>query len=428
MRLLDRDLWQEVTETLGRNKRRSIVTAFGVFWGLLMLIVLLSVSSGFKNGIDHMTQGVAANSAVIYASNTSKPYAGFKAGRSWRLLTSDIDIVRSRVPGVKAIAGVTNVWSWGEDNLSFGGKRARANLSGITSQYFEAIRVKLLAGRMLSERDHREVRKYCLLGQRPAEQLFGSDPAQAIGKVVKAGRAYYTVVGVVTSINSAVNIGSSPEASLYLPYEVINITENKGGRLNNMAIVGHDGVDMTQLIEDVSRVLKELKQIAPEDKVAVSNFNISQMFRMFAGINIGINILVWIVGVGTLLTGVVGISNILLVTVRERTQEIGVRRALGAKPRDIIGQLLLEGVSLTTIAGLLGLVLGVGVSSILAAMADNMWANNQGGSGLPFYNPTVDLGIAILAFVIIILSGLVAGILPALKAIEVKAIEAIREE
>lgn len=426
MRLLDRDLWQEIAETLGRNKRRSIVTAFGVFWGLLMLIVLLSVSSGFKNGIAHMTRGISANSAFIHASRTSKPYAGFKAGRSWRLLISDIDLVRSRVPGIKAIAGSANVWSWGEDNLSYGGKRARANLSGVTYQYFEGITVKLLAGRMLSEVDHREMRKYCLLGKEPAEKLFG-DFSQAIGKVIKAGRAYYTVVGVVDRMSSGVNIGSSPDQSLYLPYEVINVTENKGGSVGGMIVVGHDGVDMDKLIEDISSVLKGLKQIAPEDKKAVDSFNVSQIFRMFSGINIGISILVWIVGIGTLLTGVVGISNILLVTVRERTQEIGVRRALGAKPRDIIGQLLLEGVSLTTIAGLLGLVVGVGISSIIAAATDNLWANNQ-GSGAPFYNPTVDFGIAILAFVIIVLSGLLAGILPAMRAMEIKAIEAIREE
>lgn len=426
MRLLDRDLWQEIAETLGRNKRRSIVTAFGVFWGLLMLIVLLSVSSGFKNGIAHMTRGISANSAFIQASRTSKPYAGFKAGRSWRLLISDIDLVRSRVPGIKAIAGSANVWSWGEDNLSYGGKRARANLSGVTYQYFEGITVKLLAGRMLSEVDHREMRKYCLLGKEPAEKLFG-DFSQAIGKVIKAGRAYYTVVGVVDRMSSGVNIGSSPDQSLYLPYEVINVTENKGGSVGGMIVVGHDGVDMDKLIEDISSVLKGLKQIAPEDKKAVDSFNVSQIFRMFSGINIGISILVWIVGIGTLLTGVVGISNILLVTVRERTQEIGVRRALGAKPRDIIGQLLLEGVSLTTIAGLLGLVVGVGISSIIAAATDNLWANNQ-GSGAPFYNPTVDFGIAILAFVIIVLSGLLAGILPAMRAMEIKAIEAIREE
>lgn len=427
MRLLDRDLWQEVSETIGRNKRRSIVTAFGVFWGLLMLIILLSLSSGFKNGIDHMTGDVATNSAFFYASNTSRPYAGFKSGRSWRLQLSDLDIIRRRVPGVKVVAGSANIWSWGKDNLAYGSRRARASLSGVTAQYFEGIVVKLLAGRMFSEVDHREMRKYCLLGKRPAEKLFGGDISRAIGQVIKAGRAYYTVIGVVDRVGSA-TMGSRADESLYLPYEVINITENRGGRLNGMLVVGNDGADMDGLVEEVSSVLKSIKQIAPEDKTAVSSFNISQIFRMFSGINIGINVLVWIVGIGTLLTGVVGISNILLVTVRERTQEIGVRRALGAKPRDIVGQLLLEGVSLTAVAGLLGMVLGVGISSIIAKMTENMWANNQGGDGIPFYNPTVDFGIALLALFIIILSGLIAGVLPALRAIEIKAIEAIREE
>lgn len=418
-------MWQEVAQTLGRNKKRSAVTAFGVFWGIFMLIILLSVSSGFQNGIAKATQGVAANSGFIWSQTTSLPYAGFKAGRVWELGLRDLRIIQERVPGVQSVSGSARVWSWSNDNLSFEGKRSRATLSGITPGFFVGQPVRLVHGRMLNEVDHREARKYCLVGIKSAERLFGSDTSVGIGRVIKAGRSYYTVVGVVDNMSSGVTLGNQPSRSVYVPYQVINVAENKGGFLDDLQIVVHPGLKVADVISQVERVIRTEKQIAPDDKAAIGSFDISQFFTMFSGINTGINILVWIVGIGTLLTGVVGISNILLVTVRERTQEIGVRRALGAKPRDIISQLLLEAVSLATVAGLLGIVCGVAISSLFSG---TQGSSDGEGMSIPFHNPSVDFAIVCIALAIIIVSGLIAGIIPAIKAIEVRAIEAIREE
>ncbi len=427
MKLLDRDTWQEVAQTLGRNKRRSIATAFGVFWGIFMLIILLALSSGFKNGVLQQTRGVSANTVFFWSSPTSKPYAGFKTRRRWSFHLNDLDLIRSRVPGIKSISSVVNTWSWGKDNLSYGGKRSRAAVSGVTPSYFEALPLDLVAGRMLSELDHSEGRKYGLLGKASAERLFGPNPADAIGKVIKANRAYYTVVGVVQSQSSNIQIGSSPDETFFLPFSVLDVAENRGGKIGAVVVVAHDDVDASAVAQEVEGVIKSIKQIAPDDTSAIETFNISEIFRLFSGFNLGIGILVWIVGIGTLLTGVVGISNILLVTVRERTQEIGVRRALGARPRDIIAQLLMESVGLTAISGLLGIVVGVGVSSGLAGALTRS-TGGEGGGGFPFHNPEVDLGLVSIALAIIIASGLIAGIIPAIKAVEVKAIEAIREE
>ncbi len=420
MKLLDRDSWNEALETLGRNRRRSVITAFGVFWGIFMLIILLALSNGFRSGIDKNTRFIAANTTNAWSQNTTKPFAGFKEGRSWEILASDMDQLRARIPEIEVAAGSATVWSWQSKNLSAGDKSTSGSIVGVMPGYFDALRVTLVHGRMLSEADHREARKYCLLGDRSARELFGEDTSAALGKVIKAGRTYYTVVGVVSRIGNMMSIGSSPSTSVYLPYGVVSITENRHGVLDFVCLVLHPDADNKDVQRRVREYFSTKNQLAPDDPSAVSFFDFSEIFGLFRGINLGIDILVWIVGIGTLLTGVVGISNILLVSIRERTQEIGVRRALGARPSDIIGQLLMESLSLTTLSGLLGIVAGVGVVS--------MMSNMSFGEDVPFDTPSIHLSIVLVALGVIILSGLLAGVIPAIKATEVRAIEAIREE
>lgn len=425
MKLFDRDLWSEVWETHGRNKRRSIVTALGVFWGIFILIVLLAVSAGFSNGIAYMTRSISSNGAYFWAGRTTLPYEGFGKGRAWRIEHRDLEHIRRAVPELSVIAGSETLYSFGGNNLHYGEKRGEANITGVTEEFFKTLRLVLVSGRMLNLQDHREMRKYCLIGKESARQLFGDDPKAAIGKSIKAENAYYTIVGVVQKTSSQVNIGLDPDRTLWLPYSVMDVMRNLGGRLGSISIDIRPGARNAEVVDQVKRVLKSLHHIAPEDEGAVGAFDVSNIFRLFEGINLGISILVWLVGIGTLLTGVVGISNILLVTVRERTQEIGVRRAIGAKPRDIITQLLLEALSLTLVSGLLGIVLGVGVTSILSGM---FTPETMGDSKMPFVNPMVSLELVTSALVVIVGAGVLAGMLPALKAVEIRAIEAIREE
>lgn len=427
MKLFDRDSWHEVGETLGRNKRRTFVTAFGVFWGIFMLIVLLGVSRGFSNGIYQLTQAIASNTIYVSAGTTSKPYAGLRPGRDWSIKHADISIITEQIPQVHQVVGAVHSWSAGKDNVSFEGKRASATLAGVTRGYFSVNKVKLLHGRTLNEIDHREARKYCLLGKNIASDLW-RDPKDAVNKIIRAGRQYYTVAGVVTQMGAA-NIGTNINYTIYIPYEVLNIAENHQGRLDYLSILPYADAPEREVLEGIKSVLRRQYQIAPDDDNAISHFSASEIFNTFRGINLGIGILVWIVGLGTLFSGIVGISNILLVTVRERTQEIGVRRALGAKPRDIVGQLLMEALTLTSLAGLSGLVLGVGLMEGVASLvASSQATSSGGGDSIPFHDPTVSLGVVLLALCIILLSGVVAGLLPAMKALGVQAIDAIREE
>lgn len=432
MRLLDRDTWSEVAETIGRNKRRSIVTAFGVFWGIFMLIVLLSLSSGFSNGINKATASIAENMVFVNARATSKPYKGFPSRRYWGIKQQDIEILRARVPEIKYIAGIKSIWSSSDArNVAYGNKTSGASTMGITEEYFQCTIVKLLAGRMFSSLDHRDQRKYCLLGEHVSKELFGDDPTFAIGKIIKHNNIYYTVIGVIKNISEAINFGPSTSKSVFIPYETLRHISADDNTLSFIQVTCRSLEGTKPMIDKIRGVMSQLHNFSPDDIKALETFDVQDMLKVFFGINYGINVLVWIVGIGTLLTGVVGISNILLVTVRERTQEIGVRRSLGAKPADIIGQLLMESVSLTTLAGLIGIISGVGIMSLVASVVasnEAASAGNDGGSGMPFSDPTINLGILIIALVIIIAGGLISGLIPAMKAVEVKAIEAIREE
>lgn len=416
MYIFDRDTWREVGQTIGRNKRRSVVTAFGVFWGIFMLIVLLSLSSGLRNGINFITSSLAPNMLFINENNTSLPYDGLPAGRYWSIEVEDLALLKAQAPQIALTSGTKIEWS---TQVYHNAQSADTQVMGVLPNFYEVQRVRLVVGRLLSPSDHEEQRKYCLLGKELAEQLF-SDPQAALGKSLRVLGTYCTVVGVIEPFSSMVNIGPGVSESVAIPHSVFALYKNYKG-LNMSMCTLRAGADHKEASELIKQVLKTQKRIAPEDDKAISIMDLDEMLMTFENINRGIDLLVWIVGIGTLLTGIVGISNILLVTVRERTQEIGVRRAIGAKPNNIIGQLLMEALSLTLLSGLMGLVCGVGVMSLVAEGFRRV-------ENFPFLNPVVELGVVLIALFILVLSGIVAGILPAMKAIEVRAIEAIREE
>lgn len=419
MRLFDREAWREVAHTLGANKRRSLVTAFGVFWGTFMLMVLLSLSNGFRHGIEAATRGVATSMAGLYVAPTSLPYDGLPAGYHWRMYRKDLDYIRAFTPEIKAATGFTTLWN-GQTGVMAEGKKDDAGIVAVDEHYFDIFFVRLLSGRLLRESDHRDSRKHCLLGKSVATKLFGSTRL-ALGKSIRSSYGNYTVVGVVESVSTMVNVGPSVQSSVYIPYCTVEQKLKPVGSLGQIAFSFYEGVDRQKAMERIKDIVKATKRISPKDKKAVGFFDLEEVLGLFEGINLGLNILVWIIGIGTLLTGVVGISNIMLVTVKERTQEIGVRRALGAKPRDIVAQLLMEAISLTLLAGIIGIVLGVGLMSVVSQVFTK-------GSNFPFERPMVELSVVLFSLGIIVLGGVLAGLIPALKAVEIKAIEAIREE
>lgn len=420
--MFDFDGIHEIWQTITRNKTRSLLTAFGVFWGIFLLVVLSSTGNGFENGLMKQVEGVAPNTGFFFTGQTSEPYKGYQKGRRWSMQLADLEAIREEFPCVKAISPEASVWSSEDKNVVYGSRGGSFSVKGVLPEYNDIHRSKIMKGRFINATDIADSRKVCLLGKKVYETMFGKGESP-IGKMVKVNGIYFQVVGVVRSYTENVNINGSVDESVILPFTTMQQVYAIGDKINFFAFVADDNTPISDIEDDIKQLIKQRHDIAPTDKDAIESFNLSEVFKAFKGLFFGIHLLIWIVGLGTLMSGIIGVSNIMLVTVKERTREIGVRRAIGAKPKDIIGQVLSESLLLTTLAGLVGLCLGVGIMAIVAAVV----AANPNDS-MMFQDPNLGFGAALTATVIVIVSGLLAGVLPAWRAIQIKAIDAIREE
>jgi putative ABC transport system permease protein len=420
--MFDFDGIHEIWQTIARNKTRSLLTAFGVFWGIFLLVVLSSTGNGFENGLMMQVEGVTPNTAFFFTDKTSEPYKGYQKGRSWSMQMSDIEALKETFPFIKAISPEASVYSNEDKNVIYGSRGGSFSVKGVLPEYNEIEKSKIMKGRFINNTDIATNRKVCLLGRKVYTTMFekGENP---IGKMVKVNGIYFQVVGVVRSYTDNVNINGTIDESVILPFTTMQQVFAMGDKIDFFAFVADDDTPISDIEEDVKQFIKQRHDIAPTDDEAVSSFNLSEIFKAFKGLFFGIHILIWIVGIGTLMSGVIGVSNIMLVTVKERTREIGVRRAIGAKPKNIITQVLSESLLLTTLAGLVGLCIGVGIMAIVGMITSNMPSDN-----MMFQDPYMSFKAAVLATIIVILSGLLAGVLPALRAIQIKAIDAIREE
>jgi ABC-type antimicrobial peptide transport system, permease component len=418
--MFDADRWLEIWVTITRNKMRSVLTCFGVFWGILMLIILLGSGSGMKNGMYSGLDGFAMNSVFIYTDRTSEPYKGFNKGRYWNMRNRDVDAIVRNVDGVEYISPI--IWGARSDkNVVYGQASGTYTVRGLYPEYFNIDRPVIIYGRVINEIDQEQRRKVCVIGDEVNRVLFnGEDPC---GKYIRANGLYYQVVGVVGG-RSSINIGGRTEESVFLPFYTMQQTLNQGDILHFLALSVKPGYSVERVIDESSDIMKAQNGISPIDPQAVGYVNLSKQFETFNMLFLGIDILVWIVGMGTLLAGVIGVSNIMMVTVRERTREIGVRRALGAKPWNIISQIMSESLVLTALAGLMGLSLGVFILDVVDRII-----SAQGDSGRTFFlNPGVSIDVAIAATIVLLVSGLLAGLIPAWRAMQIKAIDAIRDE
>ena len=420
--MFDFDGLKEIWQTITRNKTRSLLTAFGVFWGIFILVVLSSTGNGFETGMMRQVEGVTPNTCFFFTGTTSEPYKGYQKGRNWSMSLSDLDAVKENFPEIVAISPESSVWTSVDKNVVIGNRSGSYTVKGVMPEYDIIMKSRILKGRFINDNDIAGHRKVCLIGKRIYDELFdkNEDP---LGRMIKVNGLYFQIVGVVAAYDSNVNINGSADESVILPFTTMQQLFSQGDKIYFFLLAAADNVSIATLEEDVKLLLKQRHDIAPDDKTAVSSFNLEEIFKAFKGLFLGIHILIWIVGLGTLLSGVIGVSNIMLVTVKERTREIGVRRAIGAKPRSIITQVLSESLLLTTLAGLVGLCLGVGVMAIVAMITSNMPSDN-----MMFQDPNMSFNAAVAATVIVILSGLLAGVLPAWRAIQIKAIDAIREE
>lgn len=419
MRLFDRDIWGEAFHSLRTNRKRSIATAFGIFWGILMLVILMSLSQGFSNGMRKQLGGISSNTTMLYCSTTSKPYKGFPTDRWWSLSVSDIANLQKRFPEIETIASIQQ-GSWNTP-VSYGSKSTTAPLYSAWTSYDQIVYSTILAGRRLNESDEQQRRRNCTIGEEVSQKLFASHE-EALGKVINIDGSYYTVVGVLKGKSKGMNINGSEEQKVRIPYTILSASLGQSNEVYHFLYSLHgDGKDSKAINDRIKAYIRSTHDIAPDDESAIGEFNISEFFTAQNSMMWGINVFVWFIGIGTLLSGIIGISNIMLVSVKERTREIGIRRALGAQRKDIIRLILLESGMLSLLAGLVGLLLGVGIMSIVAQITASMESEM-------LVNPLIPFGTAIGALLFIIIGGVVGGLLPLKKALEIRSIEAIREE
>ena len=418
--IFDRDRWIEIWVTITRNKTRSLLTCFGVFWGILMLVILLGAGAGLKNAVLGETEGVATNSVFFFSDRTSIPYKGFNKGRSWNIRNRDIEAIRRDVEGVDQVAPMIFGAS-GDKNVVFGVNSGTYQVKGVTPAYFQIEVQNLLYGRLLNEIDERERRKVCTIGESVNDALFhGNDPC---GKYIRVNGLYYQVVGVTKSRSQAVNIGGRSDESVCIPFNTLQQSMHLGDIVYFFGVSIFPTEDIGAIITHIKQILFAQNEIAPDDPQAVAVINIAEMFQTFNLLFTGIDVLIWIVGMGTLLAGIIGVSNIMMVTVKERTKEIGVRRALGAKPFDIISQVMSESLLLTAMAGLLGLSAGVFLLDFINRLLLAMPSDE-----IIIKDPSVNIQTAVIATVILLVCGLLAGLIPAWRAMQIKAIDALRDE
>ena len=423
--MFDIDRWNEIWNALAKNKARSLLTAFGVFWGIFMLIVMAGAGKGLENGVSEGIARFAANSAFFWTQRTSEPYKGFKRGRNWNMEAEDLQYLRNNIPEIEYITPKNFGGRFNSGpNVIRGKKKGAFNIKGDYPDYVKIDPSTVLKGRWINEMDIRDKRKVCVIGEKVFESMF--EPKEnPLGQYIKISGVYYKVVGVIKP-ETRININGRTEESVSLPFTTMLQTYNMGNEVHFLAITAKKGVPVSVVEEKVKLFIKKKHTIAPTDLEALGSVNIEKEFKQMSGLFLGIQILTWIVGVGTLLAGVIGVSNIMLVIIKERTKEIGVQRALGATPRTIISQIMLESVVLTTIAGYIGLSLGVGLLELVSRTLES--SAGKGGDNVFFTNPEVSLTVAVSALAVLIIAGLFAGMIPATRAIKIKPIDALREE
>lgn len=418
LRIFDMDWWQEIGITIGKNKSRSVLTAFGVFWAMFMLVVMMGAGLAFQNGIMSQIEGFATNSCFIYTSTTSESYKGFRKGRHWDILSEDIPVLQQKVAELDEIAPVI-FDGQSKNNVVFGDKSGSYNLKGSLPSYNKIDESKLIYGRYINDIDILQRRKVCLIGERVYEELIGKgkDPQ---GLNIRIKGVYFHIIGVMRSLNGNVQIGGSSDETIILPFSTMQQVFNMGKEIHLVAVTAKPDVKVKVLEKKIKDELKRIHNISPTDEKAVASINFEEQFIMFRYLGLGIAWLIAVVGIGTMLAGGIGISNIMLVTVRERTKEIGIRRALGATPTNIIVQIMSESMVLTLLAGILGLLLGVGLLRVVELFL------SQGDQF--FKDPQITFGLAMLSLFILLIIATISGYLPARRAMEIKPIEAIGEE
>lgn len=407
---------QEILFTLRQNKLRTLLTAFGVFWGIFMLILMLGAGRGMQNGVYDGFGGDVMDFVIVFSGTTSVAYNGMGLGRYVQMNSEDIQAIKQQIPNVRFIASENQTEG---ATITFEKKIANFAVHGIPDDYFKIKEsVPFNLGRKINPFDQQENRKICELGSAVIEKLFGKD-FDPVGKDVRVNGVVLKVVGV---FHDKSNRGRDSER-IYIPDTTYRKVFGSGNNVQTIWLRPTQGADGFELEKKVIELLQRRHSVSPEDKRAVRSFNMAEPAKMVKGLFFGINAIIWFVGLGTLAAGIVGISNIMIITVKERTREIGIRKALGATPKNIVGTLLMESILVTSVAGYMGMVFGVALLELVA------FGLRSSGAKLDFFqNPEVDFQVAITAIILLVVVGALAGLVPALKAARIMPIEAMRAD
>lgn len=419
--LFKKDTWQEIYHSLRNNKLRTLLTMIGVAWGMFLYVSLLGAAKGMQNGFDKLFSGFATNSIFMWGQHTNIPYAGFPKGRKVDLHLADIEMLQKKIPDIDYISPQNSRGNFGSpgEQMSRNGKTATYTLTGDYPIGNKISEKKLIYGRYLNDADLSGNKNVVVIGEEIYKNFFDHKKNEnPLGKSINIKGMFFNVIGVFRSKKGG---GIENDQTSYIPLSTYTKMYNDGDKVDFFAIVSKADADLTSVEERVKTEMKKKYDISPDDTNAYGSFNLGKEFAKFTGFMKGMQLLTIIVGTLTILAGVIAISNILLITVKERTKEIGIRRAIGAKPTEVRNQILLESVVITLTSGMLGFIFG-----ILLLMILDIFTRNQ--DEFPFYNPTVDYTNVFSAMAVMVTLGLIVGMIPAQRAVKIRPIEALRSE
>ncbi len=421
--MFSRDKWNEIIESLSANWFRTILTAFGVLWGIFILVILLAAGKGLENGVKKGFGGLATNTMFMWTQTASKSYQGLPKGRRFNFKTGDVQAIENNVAGLKYISPRNQLGGFGGNNNVVRGLKSGAfNVYGDYPEIIKQQPMDITSGRFINYNDIQEKRKVAIIGSGVKNTLYDKEE-EIIGTYIKINGVNFRIIGTYRKKGQSGGNSEEDQKEIYVPFTSFSQAFNKGDVVGWMAITANDNNSITSLKDQIFELLKKRHSIHPEDDRAIGNFDLYKEFSKVNSLFIALKAVAYFVGILVLLSGIIGISNIMLIVVKERTNEIGVRRALGATPWDIRGQILLESVFLTIISGMAGIILATGVLALVNKILDQNTSPDT-----MFANPSVNLGVIATALFILVVSGLLAGLIPAQNAIRIKPVDALRTE
>lgn len=421
--MLDRDKWNEILEALTANTFRTILTAFGVFWGIFILVILLAAGNGLENGVKKGFDGIATNTMFMWSQTASKAYKGLPANRKFNFKNADVAGLKENFPDLLYVSPRNQLGGFeGANNVVRGTKTGAYSIYGDYPELIKQQPMDIFKGRFLNQQDINLKRKVAIIGLGVIKEMY-TPVEEVIGTYIKINGVNFLVVGIYKSKSNNRGGGEEGQKEIFVPFTTFQQAFNFGDTVGWMALTANDDASITDLKPKIIEFMKGRHSINPTDDRAIGNFDLYAEFSKVQGLFAILRFIAYFVGTLVLLSGVIGISNIMLIVVKERTKEIGIRRALGATPAAIRTQILSEAIFLTIIAGMFGIAMATGVLWVLNAVLDSMPSED-----MMFANPSVDLTVVFFALMILVGSGLLAGLIPAQIAIKIKPVDALRTE